>query len=258
MRPITELPNIAPAKTHALQEILDELLARRIISGYNWYESVPQESHIVTFSHMHETELYKTAMIQDLQSLGYAAESLKNSFRDKFGSYRWERDFVFRDDTGALFPDLHIRKMREGYLDLTKYPSKTLEGIAGLGEGQLVGENAGWELDVPFHEKANLFALVNLFISKSSKKNPDHWPGAYEVPVLLLGEAACAHAEELPDFIEARKISLVERGNEVSFVVNQRLPQLRSLPQYVQLQSLGFKELRCLGNRAFIASYVDS
>lgn len=42
-----------------------------IISGVNYYTSISASDRIVTFSNVHETEAYKSAMLEDLEKLGY-------------------------------------------------------------------------------------------------------------------------------------------------------------------------------------------
>lgn len=255
---ITALPNIDLQKTKDICRILDDLLSKQqIISGYNWYTSIPTGARLVTFSHMHESPGYRDAMHKDMEKIGYSYEQIEEKTRAKFGCYRWEPDFVFRDNEGQLFPKLCIRPLAGSYLNLAQYPESTLENIPELKNESLIGENEGWEMDLEFKTKDELFRLVKLFLTKSSRKNPDHWPGAYDVPVLLIGEQAIVYAQELPDFVESRRIILIENGNEISFVVNKKFVDLKKNPHYTTLNRMGFIEEPCLGNRAFVDTYVD-
>ncbi len=251
------LPNIDPKKVEQARLVLDDLVTQTIISGYNWYDRVSDLTRVVTFSHLHETEDYRQAMSNDMQQLGYSAEDINNNTRPKSGCYRWERDFVFRDDNGNVFPNLIVRRASGEYLDLAKYPEKTLANVPELKNERLYGENKGWELDLEFKTKENLLQLVALFLNKSSKKTPGHWPGAYDVPVLIIGEQAKAYASELPDFIEAKRLVLVENGNEISFIIHERFEDLLKHSAYQVLSGLGFTVESCLGNKTFVAAYVD-
>ena len=257
MIPIAELPNIDPKKTEKTRQILDALLIQKIISGYNWYDAVSTVPRVITFSHMHESEDYYAAMFKDMQSLGYSHQRIDASTRSKFATYRWEKDFVFRDANDDFFPDLRIRSLSGEYLDLTKYSGKTLEDVTELKDEKLFGDNKGWELNLEFKSKKRLLELVNLFVQKSSRKSAKHWPGAYDVPVLIIGEQAKAYVSELPDFVEARKIALFENDNEVSFVIHEKLDDMLKHPLYTELSQLGFVEEVCFGNRPFIEAYVD-
>jgi len=258
MIPLTALPNIAPQKTLQSREVLDDLLTKEgIITGYNWYLAVPQETRLVTFSHMHETEAYKQAMMKEIAEQGYTQEQLQRGIRRKFGSYQWRHHFVFRDEAGTIFPDLNIRTKTGNYLDLSRFPARTLEGIAELAQEGLVGENEGWELNLAITNKEKLLAIMELFLRKSSRERTDHWPDAYEIPVLLLGKEALTYARELPDFIVAKKMELIENGNEISFITHAQFPVLKETQAFAELEKIGFKEESCLANRAFIETYVD-
>jgi len=253
----SELPKIDAQKVDTSRRVLDDLVTQTIISGYNWYGNVTSFPRVITFSHMHESADYRGAMKRDMIPLGYSSEDIDRNTREKSGCYRWEKDFIFRDERGAIFQNLRIRKLTGDYIDLSKYPEQTLADVLELRNELLIGENKGWELDIEFSSKEKLLQLVNMFLSKSSKHNPSHWPGAYDVPVLIIGEKAKAYSSDLPDFIEARKIALIENGNEISFVIHKRLGDLAKHPTYSALQKLGFSEEICLGNKAFVAEYVD-
>jgi hypothetical protein len=255
---VTELAGINPGKLRAIRDTLDALLTdEQVITGYNWYGQVLKTPQIVTFSHMHETERYKSAMLQDLSLAGYSPQKLQNCIRAKYGCFHWKPSFIFRDSEGAIFPNLYIRKKDGTYLNLATYPQRSLDEVVELQREQLISENEGWELNIGFKGKEDLLSVVELFLKKSSQETPNHWPGAYDVPVLIIGDKAIDFASELPDFLVARKMLLSENGSEVSFIVRRRFEELKSKPHYADLRKLGFVEELCLGNRRFIQEYVD-
>lgn len=75
--------------------------------------------------------------------------------------------------------------------------------------------------------------------------------------MLLLGKKALRYSKFLPHFSKAHKIFLMENGNEISFIINKNLKILKQMPYYEKLRRLGFKEELCLGNKAFIKTYID-
>lgn len=253
----SELPKIDAQKVDASRKVLDDLVTQTIISGYNWYGRVPSYPRVITFSHMHENADYRGAMKMDMIPLGYSSEIIDNNTREKYGCYRWEKDFIFRDAQGIIFPDLRIRKLTGDYINLNKCAEQTLANVLELQNELLIGENKGWELDIEFSSKEKLLQLIKMFLSKSSRHNPNHWPGAYDVPVLIIGEKAKAYSSDLPDFVEAKKIALIENGNEISFIIHNRFGDLIKRPIYSTLQQLSFREEICLGNKSFVEEYVD-
>ena len=151
---------------------------------------------------------------------------------------------------------------------------KPLKEYKQFTNADLLGENYGWELNMPFNSEGELIKLVDLFLRKSGDHIYDKngviieeidkekslrapWRDAYETPVLILGEIALKYANKLPHFIPATKIILRENFNEISFIINKNLGLLRNLPHYEQLKRMGFNEELCLGNKPFIIGYVD-
>ena len=69
---IHDLTGIAELKRREVVEILDDLLTYRdaqgklspVIAGYNWYKEIATTDRVITFSHLHETESYKQAMLR--------------------------------------------------------------------------------------------------------------------------------------------------------------------------------------------------
>ncbi len=57
--------------------------------------------------------------------------------------------------------------------------------------------------------------------------------------------------------MEARRILLVENGNEISFVIHNKIEILKQNTAYHKLKDLGFIEEPCLANTSFIEKYVD-
>ncbi|MBI4145429.1 hypothetical protein HY493_04470 [Candidatus Woesearchaeota archaeon] len=255
---ITELTGIGASRTERIRESLDRLLRDHLISGYNWFAVQPTTERIVTFSHMHEIPEYKAAMTQDLLVLGYGIDEVDRCTRAKYGSFRWERHFVHRDDDGSLFPNLRVRSCDGAYIELDRVPEQTLEHRSDLAGTSLIGESEGWELDLDFKNREHLISLASLFVNKSNRKNNAHWPGAYDVPVLLFGQSAVTYAADLPDFVVAKHIILTDAGNEISFVVNKHFPLLSARNEFSVLQSEGFRVESCLGNASFIERYVDN
>ncbi len=262
---IEDLTGIPEWKRKQAIECLDDLLTFKdsegnlspIITGYNWYNQVPELDRIVTFSHIHETKVYRQAMISDLEKLGYSREQVETNIREKGGTFLWEVDFQVKGENGEPYPELIIKNVKTGKnLDLSKYKGETLEGYPEL-EGKLLGGDCGWELDLPFENKIKLMNLINLFVKKSYKCNRSSWPEAYETPVLLLGKKAIEWQNELPNFVKATKIELSQGKNELSFIINQNLTMLKIMPHYNKLMKLGFSENDCLGNKSFIREYIN-
>ena len=210
-------------------------------------------------------------MLEDLKKLGYRRRYILERIREKGGTFFWNPDYNIRDGKGRILKRLKIKDLRTGkYVDLRRYKERLKKyDQFRTSKGYLIANNYGWEVDIPFRKKERLLSLVNLFLKKSGDFIYDNsgtiiverakerrmrapWPDSYRVPVLLLGESALKHSEELPDFDPAIKFSLIKNSNEISFVVHKYLEILRSLPHYETLIHLGFSEERCLGNRPFL------
>ncbi len=281
---IADLSGIPEAKRRQAIECLDDLLTFKdlqgilspIITGYNLYTILPNFDSVIAFSNIHGTETYKQDMLIDLVKLGYAPKVILSYIREKAGVYLWELYFEIRDEKGIILPGLKIKDVRTKQhtnLELFTKPLEKYEQFSSS-EGYLLGEDQGWELDMPFYNKEESIVLLDLFLKKSGKHIHDEeggiipetdeerelrspWTDAYETPVLLLGETALRYADKLPHFALATKIALKENSNEISFVIHKNLKQLRDLSHYEQLLHLGFCEELCLGNKPFIARYVD-
>ena len=227
-----------------------------IITGYNFYETVPEfDSHII-FSHIHATEDYKKDMFKDLRKIGYADIA---SIREKTGVYLWKPKYNIRDDRGELLPYLKIKDLRtNGYINLNEFFSPLADyPTYADADGHLLAEDNGWQLDLPFTSRERVIVLSRLFYEKSSKYSEDHWSDAYETPVLLFGSAVSDYIGELPGFIPAVRFTLEENNNEISFIIRKNLEKLRNLPHYEELLRFGFKEELCFGNKLFIDGCVD-
>ncbi|MBS3108028.1 hypothetical protein J4468_03880 [Candidatus Woesearchaeota archaeon] len=275
---------ISERRRNEIFECLDDLIRiqnhnnskSNVITGYNWYVSLPISTSIVTFSNCHESNEYRRDMLYDLIKLGYTSKYILNRIREKGSVFVFELDFEICDESGEIFPGLCIKDLREKeFIDLTKY-TKPLENYAEFEEadGALIAESRGWELDIAFSSKSELLRLVNLFLNKASinlynekgekiietfeeKSKRGYWKGAYETPFLIIGNAAYKYLNSLPHFIQATKFYFTNKNNEISFIIHNKLELLRSLPPYDKLLDLGFKEELCLGNIKFIKQYVD-
>lgn len=241
-----------------------------VITGYNLFKTIPKSDSIVTFSNVHESKDYKEDMILDLEKIGYSPLVVLSYLREKMGICLHDLKFRIRGDDGQVLPGLRIKDTRtmkylnlhNYYLPLVNYPEFE------TAEGYLVGEDFGWELDLPFSNKEELMKLVALFLNKSGEFIYDsngmvlriaecHWRDAWQTPVLLLGATASIYQSELPSFIPVTKLGLKENGNEISFIVHKNLELLRSLPHYKELVSLGCLEELCLANSPFVKRYID-
>ena len=279
---LEDLTNIP--EREAIKHCLDFLLTRRdeegfvdpIITGYNYYSPIPQASRVIIFSHMYETKNYKEDMLKDLETMSYSKEDIDENIREKLAIFLWSPKFLIRNEEGVIYNSLRIRDTRTGkFIDLERFK-------LCLGEREeystsfsyLIGESQGWQLDMPLSSKKELFNLIRLFLKRSGKdlyynqglvipeteeekdiRSP--WKGAYETPVLLLGESVLGYSNELAQFSPITRFILNKNSNEASFVIHRNLRRLVQLPQYKELINFGFIEEKCLGNNAFIKEYVD-
>ena len=81
----------------------------------------------------------------------------------------WDLRFRLHQDNGQLLPGLRIKDTRDDeYLDLTDFdrPLDNYNEFSGL-YGLLIGEDQGWELDIPFKTQKELINLVDLFLRKA-------------------------------------------------------------------------------------------
>ncbi len=276
---IEDLTGIQEGKRKEIVSYLDDLISLKdargdlspIISGYNCYNKLPIANRVTTFSNIHRTEIYKQDMLRDLARLGYDARLVLEHIRDKTGALLWDTSYNIRDHLGNILPGLRIRDLRTGrYLDLRKYLKNLCEYSEFSEErGSLVAEDPGWQLDMPFSNKIELMILADLFLKKSGEHVYDKrgivlpeteeekmarspWTDSYRSPVLIVGEGALSFLNELPHFDTATRISLIENGNEISFIIHRMFDILKGLPHYATLKKLGFKEEVCLGNKSFL------
>lgn len=244
---------------------LDSLLTYRdetgainpIITGYNLYSSIPNADSSIIFSHMHESDTYMQAMLSDLEKFGYSREYVLKNIREKESAFLWELDFRIRGEGHEPYSGLKIRDIRTGlFLDLMQYGGENLEAYPEL-ECVLLGEDYGWELNLPFENKNQLLTLSDLFVKKSFKYDKDAWPDAYKVPVIILGSALAIYEYYLQNFSKAIKIYIQENGNEISFIINRNFSRLKQSMQYKTLLRLGFREELCLVNNIFLSKFVE-
>ncbi len=241
---IHDLTGIAETKRKRVVECLDSLLTikddsgimRPVITGYNFYNSLPISDTSVTFSNIHGTEEYKQDMLRDLEKLGYDPRRVLEQIRNKGGTFLWDLDFIIRGQDGNLLPGVIIKDVRNAkYLELEKFPHSTIDNPEL--SGHLIGEDFGWEVNIPFFNIKDLLELVNLFARKSGifiydddgtivneswneRTLRGSWTDAYKVPVLLLGETAIKYSKILPHFVPVTKISLIDKSNEISYLNN--------------------------------------
>lgn len=133
----------------------------------------------------------------------------------------------------------------------------------------MLAKDFGWELDLPFQNIEELRQLSTLFLKKASislydqegleiNESPEEqllrspWPDAYEVPVIIIGKEAVKYASHLPHFGWAMRFSLIQDGNEISFIIHHKLDRLRRLEHYSTLKAVGFIEEPCLCNKPFL------
>lgn len=278
---IDDLTGISEDRRKKAVGCLDNLMTyegRPVISGYNWFNRVPESGRVITFSHIHETDAYRNAMLGDLESKGYDREHVLSCIRKKSGTFLWDIRYRFREDNWEILQGLQIKDVRTGeYIELEKFNEDSLRAYDQFkkSQGYLIAEDKGWELDLPFKNKAELMLLIDLFLRKSGKYIYDDegreisetaaqresrapWDDAYETPVLVVGETAVKYKEELPQFDSATKLCLIENNNEISFVIHNMLSRLKELPHYEILRELGFKEEACLGNKPFLKTIDQS
>ena len=276
---IDDLTGISENKRNQAIECLDDLITFKdsegrlspIISGYNWYIKLAKYDRIITFSNVHETETYESAMLKDLNKLGYNPNTVLEQIRDKAGAFLWNPIYRIRGDKNDVLVGLKIKDIRTGqYINLQNYIKPLSEYSEFINsKGYLLAEDQGWELNIPFNNKKELMTFVNLFLRKSGTYIYDEngvripetyeerilrapWTDAYRIPVLIIGKSSLKYASELPYFDQATKIFLVENNNELSFIIHKNLDFLRNLSHYEQLKKLGFKEEICLGKKPFL------
>ena len=129
------------------QKLLEELLRKRHISGFNRYFSAYDfsETSILVLSNLHETIPYREAVLKDLKA--YA--DICVDVHKKIGFTRWRPDYRIRDDKGDLFPGIKI-KDKQKYLKLEDIQSGTLReaGFATEYIRTLIGINNAYEIRI--------------------------------------------------------------------------------------------------------------
>ena len=267
MKSIEDLPCIQKEKLATIKPCLDQLLmqtpARQaLITGYNWYDSPISSPRIVTFSHMHEDPAYREAMLNDLEKLGYRRAKLEGYIRPKRSAFHFDPRFRFRDEAGKVFTGLTVRHGPTA-IELSKYTNPLAEypELADI-NNHLIGEDAGWEINLRFRTREQLLRLSRLFVQKSTDNSSSvrkhetdlitAWPAAYHIPVIILGKNALSFTAELPQFAPACRVFLEENKNEINFIVDKTFKQLHHSQEYRQLLHLGFQEEECLANKAFL------
>lgn len=280
---IYDLKGITPEKLKEAISCLESLLTNKddsgklapIITGYNWYNQQVKGNPAFTLYHIHSSDAYKGDMFEDLHKAGYSKANLETFIRNKAGAFLWEPEFRITDDSGIPYPGLIIRDALSGkYLDMASYKKPLIYHPESLNTRSLIAEDHGWELNIPFQDKVSLLRLVELFEMKSGKYRYDEngailtetedekffrtpWNGAYETPVILIGKAAITFEEYLPSFVRARRFSLNEGSDEISFIINKKFHSLECSKHYSRLLDIGFCEEPCLGNKKFIKEYID-
>ena len=155
---LTDLTGITTTKIEEIVQCLNSLLNFKddagnlapVISGYNWYiKTFDKPGTTITFSHMHETESYLEAMLNDLKMQGYKPEALREQIRQKASAFLWDSNYSIRDDRGKLL-NLEIKDLAtRQYIPLERYGSALIEHQAfSHSQGTLVAEAYGWEIDM--------------------------------------------------------------------------------------------------------------
>ena len=201
---LEDLTEIPEDKKNLAVKCLDELLTFRdkhgrlspVITGYNFYNSLPKSESVVTLSHIHETEAYKQDMLRSLGKLGYSPKFVLECLREKTGVFLWNPIYRTRNDKGQVLSGLRIKDLIKGkYINLTElFLEKS---------GIYIYDERGIEIKETEEER--------------TLRNP--WNDAYETPVLILGERALECIKELPHFEPAVRIYLAENNNEICFVI---------------------------------------
>lgn len=259
---------------------INNSLNKRIITGFNYHPICLQvdDLTILTFSNIHSYPNYLMKVIEDLRMMGYPNDEVSITTRDKKGYFKWMPDFFIRSEDGNLEEYLRIKNIKtEVYLDLEKIPYQTLEEASYSEEDadNLIAENEGFEINISLLNEEDLHKLAVEFLRKSSKKLYDEcgevvfetkeeygkrnpWPGAWDVPVLIIGGHLSQIQHSIPGFQNAFlfRFQDVDIG-EYNFVINKQIKFLKMSEQYKHLQDLGFKQEPCLANIRFIKDYVD-
>ena len=102
------------------------------------------------------------------------------------------------EDSKPLF-GLKIYNLRtKEYINLERYPGSLRDYEKFQNEeGNLVVDDSGWQLNIPFYNKERLIELANLFLERSDKAKKTHWKDAYETPIIVIGEKALECKDEL-------------------------------------------------------------
>ncbi|MDP3728685.1 MAG: hypothetical protein Q8R18_04495 [bacterium] len=207
-----------------IKQSLEDLLEKRIISGYNIFEK-PLERKGYTFilSNLHETEAYLADVKQDLKSLDF---KVLLTVRNRATTFRWVYDYIIRDDNGNILKNLRIRKRKE-YLDLLKYPGNTLFE-SGLNKEQceeLIGETKGYDIAIFSNSKEEIVNLVSLFTIRTEKGKSYSWKDAYKTPFILVQGLR----GELNNFEEVNLYS-IKNNKEFAFISKEKV-QLKEFTQ---------------------------
>ncbi len=266
MLTLGDLGGIPEEKKQDVRLALERLLAFRthgqlkpIITGYGWLDRPASSDRVVTFSHSHETEAYKQAMLEDLANAGLGDATDK--IRNKGSAYLWKPQFRHRDERGRVLPGKIIKDLETGEMvDLRKY-KLPLSRYAKFKNsfGRLVCEDGlEWQIDVPFKTKAELLQLSALFVRGAY--GAGGWPAPYDLPLIIIGRAARKYLNDARinnNFSLATRFYLVCGENEINFIIGKALQRLEGSNEHGVLKESGFRKEACLVNTQF-KNYINS
>lgn len=255
-------------------------LGRQIITGFNFHPVCLQSytSTIITFSNIQSSQDYLHKVIEDFKKGGFPEDEVSLSTRDKIGYYRWKPGFFIRDEKGLLEKNLNIRDIETGkYLNLGEISQSTLDEAGYTAEeiDNLIAENEGYEINIFISDTRHIPRLSREFLRKSSRRLYDEngdlvfeseeeieerapWPGAWDVPVLIIGGDLMLIKQAVPGFQEACLFRFQDASvGEYNFVINRQLATLQRSEEHGQLLKKGFLPETCLANIRFVRDYID-
>jgi len=180
-----------------------------------------------------------------------------------------ESDWSIRKD-GKLQSKLKIRKFgTDDYINLKKL-NKEINSLSDIFEDDIkfIAEDKSSEINISVDNIKSLTYLVDLFMKKASiflfndkgeniGINKYNWREAWNIPVLLIGGNILNYESYFPQFTKASKFLKRENGNELSFIIHNKIKELKESSYLDKLINFGFEQEFCLANKSFILKYVD-
>src|SRR3989344_1082252 len=181
MLTLNDLSGIRAERRETIKSTLDSLLTAKrnalpkpIITGYSWFDCVATSDRVITFSHSHETEKYKAAMLRDLNNAGFC--DLDDKIRNKGSAYFWDPKWPHRDAHSRLLPGKCIRDIRTGRINLGIYkkPLSHYEKFKDALGNLVCDDYLEWQIDIQFSTKTDLLKISRLFVRGAHGQS--HWP----------------------------------------------------------------------------------